>query len=104
MTEKYSGLAITPKELQKFMIEEQASPTQKYSLVKLILIFQGYSHSVEECSEIISDYEMKDTQVLSKVTNLYMGKKAFLRLAPFTHPSVIHWTHLWNVYHFSDLL
>jgi len=62
VTEKYSGLAITPKELQKFMIDEQ-----------------GYSHSVEECSEIIRDYEMKDTQVLSKVTNLYMGKQAFLR-------------------------
>ena len=39
MTEKYSGLAITPKELQKFMIEEQASPTQKYSLVKYISLF-----------------------------------------------------------------
>ena len=34
---------------------------------------------MEECSEIIRDYEMKDTQVLSKVTNLYMGKQAFLR-------------------------
>merc|ERR1719474_149344 len=63
VTEKYKGLAITPKELQKFMIEEQ-----------------GYTHSVEECSEIISDYEMKDVQVLSKVTHLYMGRKAFLRL------------------------
>jgi len=62
VTKKYSGLAITPKELQRFMIEEQ-----------------GYNHSIEECSEIISDYEMKDTQVLRKVTNLYMGRKAFLR-------------------------
>ena len=44
-----------------------------------LLNFQGYNHSIEECSEIISDYEMKDTQVLRKVTNLYMGRKAFLR-------------------------
>ena len=90
MTEKYSGLAITPKELQKFMIEEQA----RFSLFLFLFFgkilrktqtgtnfsnFQGYSLSVDECSEIIRDYEMKDTQVLSKVTNLYMGQTAFLR-------------------------
>ena len=31
MTEKYSGLAITPKELQKFMIDEQASPGSNWN-------------------------------------------------------------------------
>ena len=80
MTKKYSGLAITPKELQRFMIEEQASYLKCKCKAKPKLdILQGYSHSVEECSEMISDYEMKDTQVLRKVTNLYMGRKAFLR-------------------------
>ena len=34
---------------------------------------------MEECQEIISDYEIKDKELLSKVTNLYMGRKAFLR-------------------------
>ena len=33
---------------------------------------QGYSHSVEECDEIISDYEMKDVQVLSKVSTVHL--------------------------------
>eukprot|EP00092_Neocalanus_flemingeri_P024885 GFUD01026985.1.p1 GENE.GFUD01026985.1~~GFUD01026985.1.p1 ORF type:complete len:650 (+),score=151.93 GFUD01026985.1:38-1951(+) len=62
VSQKYKGLAITPKELQDFMIKEQ-----------------GYSLSVDECKEIIEDYEMKDKGILSKVTNLYMGWKAFLR-------------------------
>ena len=34
---------------------------------------QGYSLSVDECSEIIRDYEMKDTQVLSKLYNLNLN-------------------------------
>jgi len=59
---KYKGLAITPKELQDFMIKEQ-----------------GYSLSMDECKEIIEDYEIKDKGIRSKVTNLYMGWKAFLR-------------------------
>ena len=58
------------------MSRQVKTPTET---VALIQNFQGYSHSVEECSEIIRDYEMKDMQVLSKVTNLYMGKQAFLR-------------------------
>ena len=62
VSNKYKGLAITPKELQNFMIKEQ-----------------GYSLSLEECKEIIEDYEIKDKGILSKVTNLYMGWKAFLR-------------------------
>ena len=33
---------------------------------------QGYTHSVEECDEIISDYEMKDVQVLSKVSTVHL--------------------------------
>jgi len=62
VSHKYKGLAITPKELQDFMINEQ-----------------GYSLSIEECKEIIEDYEIKDKGILSKVNNLYMGWKAFLR-------------------------
>ena len=40
---------------------------------------QGYSHSLEECMEIIKDYENKDREVLSKVANLYMSRNAFKR-------------------------
>ena len=35
VTEKYSGLAITPKELQKFMIEEQARVFLSFILARL---------------------------------------------------------------------
>ena len=64
LTEKYPGLAITPSELQKFMINEQ-----------------GYTLNIEECKEIIKDYEIKDKEILQKVKNLYLGWKGFLRFA-----------------------
>jgi hypothetical protein len=52
----------------------------KYNIDVIIdKLSQGYSHSVEECKEIIGDYEIKDQQVLNKITNLYMGRKAFIR-------------------------
>ena len=62
ISHKYKGLAVTPQELQLFMIEEQ-----------------GYSLSLEDCKDIIKDYEMKDNHLLKKVTNLYLGPKAFCR-------------------------
>ena len=63
VSQKYKGLAITPVELQEFMIKEQ-----------------GYNVSVEECKEIIADYEIKDDKILSKVINLYLGPRGFQRL------------------------
>ena len=48
------------------------SPLDTSSLYQFVkhCTSQGYSHSVEECDEIISDYEMKDVQVLSKVSTV----------------------------------
>ena len=62
ISHKYKGLALTPLELQTFMSKEQ-----------------GYTLSMEECKEIIRDYEMKDNQLLKKVTNLYLGPKGFCK-------------------------
>ena len=60
VSSKYKGLAITPQELQNFLIK-----------------MQGYNMSTEECQEIIRDYEIKDDNILSRVTNLYLGPKGF---------------------------
>ena len=60
VSSKYKGLAVTPLELQDFMIKEQ-----------------GYNMSIEECKEIIRDYEIKDDNILSRVTNLYLGPRGF---------------------------
>ena len=62
VSQKYKGLAITPVELQDFMIREQ-----------------GYNIAVEECKEIIKDYEIKDDKILSRVINLYLGPRGFQR-------------------------
>ena len=62
ISQKYKGLALTPLELQTFMSKEQS-----------------YTLSMEECKEIIRDYEMKDNQLLKKVTNLYLGPKGFCK-------------------------
>ena len=62
ISKKYKGLAITPKELQDFMINEQ-----------------GYSLSLDECKDIIKDYEIKDAKILKKITNLYLGYRGFCR-------------------------
>ena len=62
VSHKYKGLAITPGELQNFMIKEQ-----------------GYNISIEECKEIIKDYEIKDDKILSRVINLYLGPRGFQR-------------------------
>ena len=62
VSKKYKGLAITPKELQDFMINEQ-----------------GYSLSMDECKDIIRDYEIKDDKILKKITNLYLGYRGFCR-------------------------
>ena len=59
---KYKALALTPLELQTFMSTEQ-----------------GYSLSLEECKDIIKDYEMKNNQLMKKVANLYLGPKGFCK-------------------------
>ena len=64
VSQKYKGLAITPGELQQFMIREQG--------------YKGYP--LEECKKIIKDYEIKDDKILSRVINLYLGPRGFQRL------------------------
>ena len=51
---------------------------------------QGYSMSVEECRDIIRDYEIKDDRVLKKVTNLYFGPQAFCRFIMTSSLFLIH--------------
>jgi len=62
VSKKYRGLAVMPSELQKFLRE-----------------VQGEDVSLEECINIIKDYEIKDKDVLRKVNHLYMSWKGFLR-------------------------
>ena len=73
VSKRYKCLAITPEELQDFMINEQ-----------------GYSMSIEECRDIIRDYEIKDDRVLKKVTNLYFGPNAFCRFIMTSSLFLIH--------------
>jgi len=73
---KYKGLAVTPYELSVFLQDTQ-----------------GYKGMGEkECKDIITDYEIKDKDVLKKVKNLYMSWKGFLRFvmgSSLFHISVI---------------
>jgi len=62
VSKKYKGLAITPIELETFLSETQ-----------------GEDINLQECINIIKDYEIKDQNVLKKVECLYLSWKGFLR-------------------------
>ena len=67
ITVKYKGLAITQNELQQFLREEQ-----------------GYELGLDECKQIIMDYEVntqEDRERRKTFNNLYLSYKGFLRLA-----------------------
>ena len=64
ISKKYKGLAITPEELHKFLVE-----VQKNDCITL-----------EECQNIIKDYEIKENEK-KEIKHLYLSWKGFQRFS-----------------------